>query len=274
MGICFKKHRKSDLPAHHATHFAAFSVVSIVNTGNQMKTLNSNWFVEGLQDFEYKKYVLLAYLQGVRQAFDQTLLYPVFAELITHYNDLYNFQQSKQQFESSLPKQLMSVDWEKFQALYANLLADDEALNEIDAIVEYSLPKVKASVEEGKSLYEFIDEQIEIDTVGLLPLYRNEGYLLLRGGMGHQIKAYTYQVTIFENASEKMRGIHTRFMSSFTLSLTNTYESIKLDLIRNQPAMPNPATFLVYSRFEFPEEAALVPVAKRKFVRYLSGLQD
>ena len=62
-----------------------------------MKKLSSNWFVEGLQDFEYKKYVLLAYLQGVKQAFDQALLYPVFSELIAHYQDLHAFQQSKQQ---------------------------------------------------------------------------------------------------------------------------------------------------------------------------------
>jgi hypothetical protein len=239
-----------------------------------MKKLNSDWFVEGLQDFEYKKYVLLAYLQGVKQAFDRSLLYPVFSELIDHYQNLHAFQQSKQQFESAVPKQLTAIDWEKFQNLYTSLLADDEALREIEEIVDYSLPMVKARVEEGKQLYELIEENIEIDTVGLLPLYRDAGYLLLRGGNSHEIKAYSYQITVFENANERYRGIHSQFIADFTLSLTTTYESIKLDLIRHQRDLPNPATFSVYSKMQFPEEAALVPVAKRKFVRFLAGMKD
>lgn len=239
-----------------------------------MKKLNANWFVEGLQDFEYKKYVLLAYLQGVKQAFDQSLLYPVFSELIAHYQNLHAFQQGKQQMEDTMPKQLMSIDWEKFKALYASLLADDEALREIEEIVEFSLPKVKASLEEGKQLYEFIEEHIEIDTVGLLPLYRDAGYLLLRGGNTQEIKAYGYQITVFENANERYRGIHAHFVADFTLSISTTYETIKLELIRQQRAMPNPATFLIYSRMQFPEEASLIPVAKRKFVRYLARLSE
>jgi hypothetical protein len=239
-----------------------------------MKKLSADWFVEGLQDFEYKKYVLLAYLQTVKKAFDQSLLYPVFSELISHYQNLYAFQQNKQQFENAVPKQLMSIDWEKFRALYASLLDDDEALREIEEIVDFSLPMVKASLEEGKQLYELIEENIEIDTVGLLPLYRDAGYLLLRGGNAHEVRAYSYQITIFENADERYRGIHAHYISDFTLNIGTTYESIKLELIRQQRDLPNPATFSIYSRMQFPEEAALIPVAKRKFVRFLAGLSE
>jgi hypothetical protein len=238
-----------------------------------MKKLNADWFVEGLQDFEYKKYVLLAYLQTVRKAFDQSLLYPVFSELIAHYQNLHAFQQTKQQFESAVPQKLVALDWEKFQALYASLLADDEALREIEGIVDFSLPRVKASVEEGKQLYEFIEENIEIDTVGLLPLYRDAGYLLLRKGETNMIKAYSYQITVFENANERYRGIHSHFVADFPLSIVNTYEAIKLELIRQQKDLPNPATFSIYSKMQFPEEASLIPVAKRKFVRFLAALE-
>jgi hypothetical protein len=239
-----------------------------------MKKLNADWFVEGLQDFEYKKYVLLAYLQGVKQAFDQSLLYPVFSELIGHYQTLHAFQQSKQQFESAVPKQLVSLDWEKFKALYASLLADDEALREIGEIVDFSLPQVKARVEEGKQLYELIEENIEIDTVGLLPLYRDAGYLLVRGGNAHEVRAYSYQITVFESANERYRGIHSQFVADFTLSIGTTYESIKWELMRQQRDLPNPATFSVYSKLRFPEEASLIPVAKRKFVQFLAGFQE
>lgn len=38
-----------------------------------MKSLRPNWFFEDLPDFEYKKYVLLAYLQDVHAQFTETL---------------------------------------------------------------------------------------------------------------------------------------------------------------------------------------------------------
>jgi hypothetical protein len=218
--------------------------------------------------------VLLAYLQGVKQAFDQVLLYPVFSELINHYQGLHAFLQGKQQFESQAPKQLQVIDWEKFKALYASLLADDDAIREIEELVEFSLPKIKASLDEGRQLYELIDESIEIDTIGLLPLYRDTGYILVRGGDTQEIRAYSYQITVFEDANERYRGIHTQWVGDFRLSFANTFESIKLELIRYRQNLPNPATFSINARMRFPEEASLLPVAKRKLVRFLAGLKD
>ena len=237
-----------------------------------MKKLNANWFVDGLQDFEYKKYVLLAYLQDVQRSFDRTLLYPVLSEVIARYNELYNFNQTKQEFEAKLPKKMRGVDWTKLKALYASLLEDDEALREIEEIVAYSLPRMKNSVEEGRQIYEFIEDAIEIGPIGLLPLYRDEGYFLLQGGHTTLVKAYEYQITLFENSTERYRGIQTQCIGQFQLSLASSFESIKMDLIKNHRVFPNPATFAICSQLEFPEEEAFVPVAKRKFMRFLATL--
>ena len=134
--------------------------ISLLLDGNCVDSTVENQVNDENIDFEYKKYVLLAYLQSVKRAFDQSLLYPGFSDLISHYQNLHAFQQSKLQFEGAIPKQMRAVDWEKFQVLYASLLADDEALREIEEIVEFSLPQVKATVEEGKQLYELIEENI------------------------------------------------------------------------------------------------------------------
>ena len=39
-----------------------------------MKQLRDDWFLEGRIDYEYKKYVLLAYLQYVAQQFSEVKL--------------------------------------------------------------------------------------------------------------------------------------------------------------------------------------------------------
>ena len=53
-----------------------------------MKNLSENWITEGWVDFEYKKYVLLAYLQHVESQVKEGKLYPPLGELVQHYSKL------------------------------------------------------------------------------------------------------------------------------------------------------------------------------------------
>ncbi|MCB9231149.1 MAG: hypothetical protein H6581_05785 [Bacteroidia bacterium] len=235
-----------------------------------MKDLNSNWFTEGWVDFELKKYTLLAYLKGVKEQFDQTLLYPAFSDLVFHYRNLVSFREEKQKIRDMFPKELKKIDLERIQLEYVPKIRDDEQLLEIEQIVDYSLPRLKGAVEEGKEIYEFIENGLEIEPLGIMPLIRNEGYLLFKGGSSKEVKAYEYKVTLFENAREKYRGLQTEFIRSFDWSIRNTFESMKIDLIRSRKHLPNPAAFTVISEIIFPESQSLLPVAKRKFMRFLT----
>jgi hypothetical protein len=237
-----------------------------------MSQLSTNWFLEGLQDFEYKKYLLLAYLKSIKERFDATLLYPAMGQLVEHYQNLAGFYGQLAELQSRFPQKLTGIDRENFRLQYTSILGDDDRLSEVEDIVEYALPRVKKLLEEGRGIFEFIDNAIEIGEVGLLPLHRDEGYLLLRGGNSREVKAYQYQVTIFEQSNERFRSIRSELVGEFSYGLANTYESIKLDLIRSRRKLPNPATFFVCSQLEFPEEETFVPVAKRKFMRHLAGI--
>lgn len=234
--------------------------------------LKSDWFVEGLQDLEYKQYILLGYLQWVRKRFDHSKLYPEFSDLIAHYNNLVKFIESRDKMRERFPQKLSGIDMQQLKLQYESLLSDGEALAEIADLVAYALPRMEARLEEGRELYELIEEAIEIDSVGLLPLNRDEGYFLLHGSGQDEVNAYVYRSTIFEHAKERFRGIHTRFIATFTYSITNTFEAIKLELIRNRRELPNPATFAICSRLNVPETETLVPVAKRKFIRHLANI--
>lgn len=234
-----------------------------------MRQLNENWFIEGLQDFEYKKYHLLAYLQGIQERFNQTHLYPAFSDLIYHYRNLIEFQDNKRSFLDKMQKTFKGIDLENLRLEYESA-KEDEKMLEVIEVVEYALPLVKRSLEEGKGIYEFIDENIEIDSVGLLPLKKHEGYFLLRSGNSPEVKAYEYRITIYQGSDERYRGLQTSPIGTFPISLVNTLESVKLQLIRQREQLPNPATFAIISKLEFPEQEALVPVAKRKFMRHLA----
>jgi hypothetical protein len=53
-----------------------------------MEKLSKDWLTQGLIDFEYKKYLLMAYLQTVKSSFGKVELYPFLADLVFHYRNL------------------------------------------------------------------------------------------------------------------------------------------------------------------------------------------
>ena len=236
-----------------------------------MAQLSQDWFVSGLQDFEHKKYLLLAYLQHIRQQFDQTELYPAFAELIHHYRNLQEFQENENAMFAKMKRDLSEIDWEKLALKYEDPEERPE-LEMVREVVGYALPLVRKHLRDGKDIYEFIASHILIEQVGVLPMQTGEGYFLLTGGMDQPIRAYCYRITVFHRAEEPFRSLQTELVGEFSWSLGRTLEGIKHRLIRERPDLPNPATFAIASQMGFPREASLVPVAKRLFMRHLATL--
>jgi len=232
--------------------------------------LSKDWITQGLIDFEYKKYVLLAYLQTVRGSFGRVELYPYLGDLVFHYRNLQALKKNKLLIRESFPKELSIEDLNKLELSYKQLVEDDRVMGELEAIIEYALPQLRNSVEEGAVLYEHVEAQCEIASIGVTPLYANEGYLFISQPPEKETDIYRYQVSIFEDSNEQLRGLQTTYMETQPRSLVSTYEAIKLSLVKRYKDFPNPATFLVVSKSKFPQAETLLPVVKRLFVKHLS----
>lgn len=231
--------------------------------------LHPDWFIEGRLDFEYKKYVLLAWLKHVSQEFAQVRLYPSFADLIFHYRNLADYQANKERLRSEFPRQISEEAFRQLLLDAQPKIEEGTDLQEIDAIVEYALPNLKNHLRDGKEVYEHIDTHLRIEPIGIMPLYKQEGYVFLRIESLRDIKVFEYKVVFFENVEANYHGISFRYLHDYRPSLAHTYEAEKRKLIRHFPKLPNPATYLLYSPEVFPEEATLLPVAKRKMLSYL-----
>jgi hypothetical protein len=238
-----------------------------------MTQLSPNWLTDGLIDFEYKKYLLLAYLQHVSGNFSEHRLYPFLSDLVFHSNNLRLLKENKEQATNSFPRQISRLDLERFKVHYEQMLRD-ENLDEIEEIIEFAIPKMRDHLHEGQEVYDFVESQLAIWPVGLMPMNMEEGYLLLRPGGERTTEAFEYHITLFETADEKYRGIKVRFVSTYTCSISQTLEDIKIDLVRSHGQFANPATFAITSNMHFPMAETFLPVAKRTLVRYLSGLSE
>ena len=105
-----------------------------------MDMLSNNWITEKHIDFEYKKYVLLAYLQHVNEHFTENKLYPSLTELMKHYRNVVALRDSKKNFYDSIPERMTSADLSNFKIMYEKILEDDKLMQEIETIITFSIP--------------------------------------------------------------------------------------------------------------------------------------
>lgn len=229
-----------------------------------MKSLKEDWFYAELLDIEYKRYTLLAWLADVQQQFNQTKLYPPLADLVKHYRNLKEFLKLKEELSNGFPKNLNGLDINAFKLSFEAVFSEIESFKIIEEIVHYSLPLIEKHLEEGKEIYEFVESILSIHPVGIEPLYKNEGYLIIKDGDIADLSVYNYSIKLFENQHTQYRAVSTTLIDKYKNSAFHTGENIKIDLIKKFKKLPNPATYFVYSEFAFPMEETLLQIVKRK----------
>lgn len=236
-----------------------------------MKQLSETWFAEGYIDFELKKYTLLAYLKETSKYFNENKLYPQLSDLVFHYNNLVAFRENKKYLQEHFPKKLTGIQIEKLQGLYEQMIQDDEVMQELEDIINFAAARMKTTLSNGAEIYEFVEEQLNIAPVGLVPLDVQEGYFFLSAGISKDTRVYQYRLSFFEKHDEKYRSIRTSYIDLMQRSFSNTYEQIKCDLIKSHGVLINPAVYSIETGLSFPVDETLLPIAKRCLVKYISA---
>ena len=234
-----------------------------------MSALSETWFIEGNVDFESKKYTLLAYLQKVNACFNEKKLYPELSDVIFHFNNLMTFKQTKRLMQNRFPRKLTGIQLQKLELIYEEMIADDELMAEIEQITYYATQQMKATISGGTDLYDYIENNMTIAPVGILPLDVEEGYFFLCDGHFRSIRVYQYRMSIIERSDDKYRALRSQYVSDWERNFTNTYESIKADLMRQNKSFTTPAVYTIETKLAYPVEETLLPVAKRSLVRYI-----
>src|SRR5688572_28185478 len=219
-----------------------------------MRTLPENWLTNGLLDFEFKKYQLLDYLSGVRSEFDEHKLYPVLTDLNMHYRNLLQVRENKKLIYEQFPQRISKADFEKLELIYEKIIADDETMQQIEEIMDYATPRFGNALTQGKEIFDYLEGNLEITPVGITPIYHDAGYLFLESFPKQETRLYKYQLSVFQNSYETYRGVHLDFLQSVRRGLTETYENLKLNLVRKDKSLPNPATFAVIAKVACPFE--------------------
>lgn len=153
--------------------------------------------------------------------------------------------------------------------VYEEMMQDDELMQEMESIVQFALDKLKCSIDEGASLYDIVEESLQINPVGLIPLNTYEGYMLITNGNSKAVNIYGYRISLFEKKDASYQSLKTAYLLNMQKKVYTTYEGIKHELIKLFKELPNPAVFYIETPLTYPLDETLLPVAKRSLMRYI-----
>ena len=236
-----------------------------------MGKLTKDWLTENYVDFELKQYLLLAYLQEVKENYRANKIYPDLAELIDHYKNLFLLKKSQEELKEHQPKDLTGFDFINGKLTYKNKEDQIELFETINQIVDYAMPLLAQNIQDGKTIYEWVEEHMNMKTVGISPLHKDAGYLLLHYTNEKDIYAYQYEMSLVNYDEKKYRALHVKEVEHYQSSLTTSFENIKIDLIERHKELPNPAVYAFNCSVKVPLQETLLPIAKRYFVTRFSA---
>lgn len=232
-----------------------------------MSSLTIETFIRSVNDYEAGQYSVLAGLQAARREFSHDRLYPTLAQLMELYRTLNDIIESQEGILRELPRRIVGLDLKSQSILYAPIEMSNEELAGVEELIRWGLPLIRQAIEEGQTIYNFIERQARLEEVGLLPSYVDEGYLLVPDLFAEMIHVVRYEMTIFSAPDGRYRNLKTTTVRSIPLDTVGSSPwHIKQQMIRELNDLPNPATYAFESELGFPYEETLLPIAKRKLL--------
>ena len=237
-----------------------------------MTGLSLDQFLSAGPDFEGAQYRILNRLQLVRQAFSRNIIYPHLGELVNLYGTLRTIVGRLDDLREALPGRIKGIDLKSQTVQYEKPKLAPDQMGFVEDLIQWALPLIQEAIEEGRTIFEFVEDHLRLEEVGLLPAYVEEGYLLLPDLRAERLHVLQYQLSIFTRADERFRSLKTTHIKSLPQStIVRSPRGIKLELVQERRQLPNPATYVVESAIDFPYEQTLLPIAKRKLMRHLSA---
>ena len=235
-----------------------------------MRQLQLETFIGNFKDYESGQYRIIAGLQRAHEEFSHDRLYPTLAELIQLYQNLTEILRAGDDFRRDLPKRIIGLDLSSQRVLHETLSMSREEIDAVEELMRWALPKIREAIEEGRTVYNFVEEHVALEEVGLLPSYVDEGYLLVPDSQEGLLHVVRYETSIFSNANQKFRNLKTQTIKSFPLrSIDSSPWHVKQHLVSELVDLPNPATYAFTSEFDYPYTETLLPIAKRKLLTKL-----
>lgn len=226
--------------------------------------MDNNNIAISLRDFtdvtdpERSRYLLLNKFKFCQKELNETRLYPTYQMLINLYSQLTDIMTNHNRiFNKEYTDAITEQESEEKHMLINN---DIEKSFEL---MHWSLAHLNRLLENGKAIYDFVDESITIESIGIYSKYNTDGYFILPDNRERVLRILKYSRNLYKIL--KTKEVANRRMTLITIPNTVLKNYMISDDIINQ------IIYMLDTELNFSYSHTILPVAKRKFLGFLEG---
>ncbi|MFU8812854.1 MAG: hypothetical protein ACNA78_07790 [Balneolaceae bacterium] len=235
-----------------------------------MHHLSIDLFTRVRDDLEKRQYLIQADLGRIRANFKRYSVYPYLGELTELWRTLQTVLTRLNDLSSAFPKKIKKIDWVNQTIEHDVIFVDGTDITAVKDLIEWALPHIEQLLQEGAAIHEFVESELVVEHVGILPAYRDEGYFFLPDNESNKLQLHRFELSVFQSADDAYRTLKTRLIRELNRGPVEwSPNSLKLELIREEKELPNPATYAFETTLDFSFRHTIFPIAKRKLMQHL-----
>lgn len=217
--------------------------------------LGYNWFYRPRLDYELKRYEALAFEQYLDKCHGSGVLFPPQKELLLQINTIQSFLTEIKSDKFLVEKSLKAVSLVSEKIFHESVY--DQSLLEVEKICNYLMKKIIPFKQKFEQLKNEAENSIRIHPIGILPIYKNEGWFLLENE--NKVDAYLFKRSF-------IIGDHCSvdYFRSFEFKNFQSTHEIKRKLMYAYSELPNPATYLIKYSQVFSTTHTIIPIIVEK----------
>jgi hypothetical protein len=234
----------------------------------QTSRLSLTLFTKVEDDLEKRQYVILAELKKISGQFQYYKVYPHLSFLVDLHRTLKDVIGHITDLRDRFPKRISKIDWVNQAIEHDVVFVDGTDLKRVEELIVWAIPLIEKTIQEGAAIHDFVSEGLTVEHVGIVPNYMEEGYFFLPDNRKKKLNLYRFEVSIFQSAEDRYRTLKTKLLKSLKKEFAEiSPNSVKLDLIKEEQELPNPATFSFHTDLDFSFNNTILPIAKRKLTQ-------
>jgi hypothetical protein len=238
-----------------------------------MERISLDTFLSSETDWEMNQYRILGGLKELSLDLDRKKIYPALAQLIELKDSLEQIKVERNNLNGKFPKEIKSFNLkeQKITLETPPHFNNPQNIEAVFNLIDWALPVIQDKIDEGIVLFDFVEKNITLKQVGILPIYKEAGYFMIADNSAAKLQVHRYESSLFYLGKERFRSLKTEFVRSEEQTIMRkSPESIKQDLIYERHDLPNPATFICDTELDFPFTGTIFPIAKRKLMAALA----
>jgi len=214
-----------------------------------------------VNDLESSKYLLLNKFKLCEIELNDSRLYPTYQMLINIYSQLTDILENHNRI---FGKEYTDVISEQ-EFTEKQMLINAELEKSFD-LMHWAFAHFNRLLENGKAIYDFVDENISIEAIGISSDHNLQGYFLLPDNRERLLRIMKYERNLYKIL--KTREIGSRQLGLITIPNEVLKNYMISDDILNQ------IIYMLDTGLDFSYSQTILPVAKRKFLSYLEANQS